>query len=268
MTQKRVVHFADDHGMRVVERWHPPRLRIPWHVNDRAALTCVLDGGIEESLRSGSIDCAAHTIIFKPPGELHSNCAGPSGARSLSIEFPEQRLLDLQSATTALHSVRRVVSVQADALVLLLVSELQTRDAYAGLAIEGLSLELLSAVGRTAVPAAITSRPPWLDGALEELRSRFREPLPIHDAAAAAGVTRSHFARVLWRHEGITPGAYLQRLRIEWAKVQLLRTNRPLAAIAVDSGFADQSHFTRIFARIEGTTPGRFRSRGSAHARS
>ena len=53
----------------------------------------------------------------------------------------------------------------------------------------------------------------------------------------------------------------VRRLRIEYAKIQLLRTDEPLAAIAVDSGFADQSHFTRTFARVEGTTPGRFRSR-------
>jgi len=254
ISQKRLVHFADAGGLRVVERWHAPRLRVPWHVNERAALTCVLQGGFEESLRSGSIECAAHTVLFKPPGELHSNCAGPAGARSLAIELPEQR------ATTSLHAVRRVHSVQTDALVSLLVSELQAQDACAELAIEGLVLELLAAVGRTTATVAMAARPAWLDGALEELRARFREPLPIHDVAATAGVTPSHFARVLWRHEGLTPSAYLRRLRIEYAKIQLLRTNRPLAAIAVDCGFADQSHFTRTFTRVEGTTPGRFRN--------
>jgi AraC family transcriptional regulator len=81
------------------------------------------------------------------------------------------------------------------------------------------------------------------------------------DAAAAAGVTPTHFARILWRHEGSTPSEYVRRLRIEYAKIQLLRTEEPLASIAIDSGFADQSHFTRTFARVEGTTPGRFRSR-------
>jgi AraC family transcriptional regulator len=255
-----VIHLDGD--LRVIERWHPPQVRVPWHVNDRAALTCVLQGGFEESLRSGSIDCAAPTVLFKPPGQLHSNRAGAEGARSLAIELPEQR------ETTALQTVRRVRSVQTNALVSLLVSELQARDACAGLAIEGLVLELLAAVGRTTASVPMASRPAWLDGALEELRARFRQPLPIHDVAAAAGVTPSHLARVLWRHEGLTPSAYVRRLRIDWAKMQLLRTDRPLVAIAVDSGFADQSHFTRAFSRVEGTTPGRFRDRHLSEARS
>jgi AraC family transcriptional regulator len=216
----------------------------------------VLQGGFEESLRSGSIECAAPTVLFKPPGELHSNCAGPGGARSLAIELPDAR-----RATTALQAVRRVHTVQTNALVSLLVAELQARDACTGLAIEGLVLELLAVVGRTSASVALASRPAWLDCALDELRSRFRQPLPILDVAATVRVTPSHFARVLLRHEGFTPSEYLRRLRIEYAKIQLQRTDRPLAAIAIDCGFADQSHFTRSFARVVGTTPGRFRRR-------
>ena len=253
---RRVVHVADPRGLRVVERWDPPRLGMPWHVNDRPALTCILSGGLQESLRSGSIDCGAHTVLFKPPGERHSNRSGPAGAHCIAIELPEQRL-------PSLPSVRRVASAQTNALVSLLVGELRQQDASAPLAIEGLILELLAAIARTAASPAALSRPVWLDGALEELRARFRAPLPIHEVAAAAGVTPSHLARVLWRHEGHTPSTYLRRLRIEWAKVQLLRTKRSLADIALDAGFADQSHFTRAFARLEGTTPGRYRSRHS-----
>ena len=153
--QNPLVHFAEAGGLRVVERWHPPRVRLPWHVNDRPALTCVLQGGFEESLRSGSIECGTRAVLFKPSGELHSNCAGAAGAHSLAIELPEQRLLG--RATPALSSVRRVHSAQTDALVSLLVSELQTGDVCTALAIEGLVLELLAVVGRTTPAAANAS---------------------------------------------------------------------------------------------------------------
>jgi AraC family transcriptional regulator len=161
----------------------------------------------------------------------------------------------------ALPSVRRLASARVDALVSLLVSELELQDASAPLAIEGLVLELLAVIGRSPTKPAMSPRPAWLQGAIEELRARFRDSLSVHDVAAAAGVTPAHFTRVLWRHEGQTPSLYLRRLRVEWAKEQLLRTDRPLATIAIDAGFADQSHFTRAFARLEGTTPGRFRSK-------
>jgi len=256
----RVVHLSDSRGLRVVEWWHPPGHSVPWHMNDRPALTCVLGGGLEESLRSESIECGAHSVLFKPPGERHSNRSGASGAHCIAIEFPDLRLPTLQS-------VRRVASQQMDSLVSLVRAELPVQDACAALAVEGLVLELLAAVGRARATPPTPSRPAWLDGALEELRARFREPLPIHEVAAIAGVTPSHFARVLWRHEGQTPSRYLHQLRIEWSKVQLLRTDRSLAVIAVDAGYADQSHFTRAFARLEGTTPGRFRNQQSRRER-
>jgi len=258
---KRVVHLADDRGLRVVERWHPPRQRVPWHVNDRPALTCVLGGGFEESLRSGSVDCGAETVLYKPPGERHANRAGDAGAHCLAIELPDVRL-------PSLPTVRRVATARTNALVALLVGELQTGDTSAPLAIEGLVLELLAAVGRASPATMPALRPAWLDAVLEALHTRFREPLSVREIATMAGVTPSHFARVLVRHEGCTPSAYVRRLRLEWAKAQLARTDRPLAAIAIDAGFADQSHLTRAFVRGEGTTPGRFRGRRpAAHSR-
>lgn len=251
---RRVVHVANPRGLSVIERWDPPGSDMPWHVNDRPALTCVLRGGLQASLRSGSIECGSHTVLFKPPGQWHSNRTGPAGAHRIGIELPEGTVPSLQT-------VRRVASAQTDSLVSLLASELQTKDASTPLAVEGLALELVAAIERTTASPTAALRPAWLDGALEELRARFREPLPIHDVAVAARVTPSHLARVLIRHEGHTPSAYIRRLRVEWAKVQLLRTNRPLTEIALDAGFADQSHFTRAFNRLEGTTPARFRSR-------
>lgn len=255
MESKRLLHLASPDGLRVVERWHAPRHEMPWHVNDRPALTCVLRGGMEESLRTGSVDCGARTVLFKPPGERHANRSGPAGAHCIAIELPDRALPFLQT-------VRRVASARTDSLVSLLMTELYTRDAAAPVAIEGLILELLAAIGRTRYEETLP-RPGWLDSALEELQSRFRDAFPLQEVAAIAGVTPSHFARVLLRHEGQTPTAYVRSLRIEWAKVQLLRTDRTLAAIAIDAGFADQSHFTRVFSRLEGMTPGRFRNRPS-----
>jgi AraC family transcriptional regulator len=255
LAQKRIVHLEDPRGLRVVERWHAPQVLGSWHVNERPALTCVLNGALQQSLRSETIDCGRHSVLFKPAGQPHANRSGPVGAHCIAIEVPWR--------VPALQTVRRVTSARTHALITLLVEELRTPEVCGELAIEGLVLELLAAVGRTVPSAAIETRPVWLDGALEELRGRFRDPLPIREIAAAAGVTPAHFARVLSRYEGQTPSAYVRRLRIDWTKIQLLRTDRTLAAIALDAGFADQSHFTRTFASLEGVTPGRFRSRRS-----
>jgi len=46
-------------------------------------------------------------------------------------------------------------------------------------------------------------------------------------------------------------------VRLRHAK-RLLRSEAPIARIAVDVGFADQSHLTRRFQRAFGITPGQF----------
>jgi AraC family transcriptional regulator len=48
--------------------------------------------------------------------------------------------------------------------------------------------------------------------------------------------------------------------RIEAARTRLVRSDAPLCAIALDSGFGSQANFTRAFRKATGTTPGQYRS--------
>lgn len=57
--------------------------------------------------------------------------------------------------------------------------------------------------------------------------------------------------------------AHVRRRRIEWAHVQLLHSERPLADIALAAGFCDQGLFARTFRRLRGLTPGKVRRRGA-----
>ncbi|OWK20528.1 hypothetical protein AJ88_29805 [Mesorhizobium amorphae CCBAU 01583] len=62
--------------------------------------------------------------------------------------------------------------------------------------------------------------------------------------ASAAGVSRFQVIRDFHRAACMTPGQYLRDRRIRAASA-LMRTDMPLAEIAVATGFADQSHLTR-----------------------
>ena len=72
-------------------------------------------------------------------------------------------------------------------------------------------------------------------------------------------------ARAFRTYFGTSPGRYLRRLRLDWAAAELLATQRRLADIALQAGFADQSHFTRAFRRHTGLTPGQYRLALSNH---
>jgi transcriptional regulator GlxA family with amidase domain len=62
---------------------------------------------------------------------------------------------------------------------------------------------------------------------------------------------------------GESPLSFLQRTRIDAAKVLLASTPLSVAAITQRVGYANVSTFVRFFGRQEGVTPGRYRS----HAR-
>jgi AraC family transcriptional regulator len=95
---------------------------------------------------------------------------------------------------------------------------------------------------------------------VELMRQRLREPLTLEEMADAAGVSPFHFARQFKTATGHPPHDYLVRLRVDRAQ-ELIRQNGrtwTLAAIANESGFADQSHMARHFRRVLGVTPGAF----------
>jgi AraC-like DNA-binding protein len=86
------------------------------------------------------------------------------------------------------------------------------------------------------------------------------EPLCLADIAAAACISRFHFARLFRARTGSSPMAYVMRLRLERAREMLAREDGCIADTAAALGFYDQSHFTRTFRRIHGVPPRVFRS--------
>jgi AraC-like DNA-binding protein len=63
------------------------------------------------------------------------------------------------------------------------------------------------------------------------------------EIAAEAGVHPGYLAREFRKHYGSTVGAYLRRMRIEYACRELMDSSVAVANIATAAGFADQSHF-------------------------
>ena len=76
------------------------------------------------------------------------------------------------------------------------------------------------------------------------------------------GLTRYDLARQFRAAFGTSPYRYSVQRRLEFARTQL-EQHRPLADVALTSGFADQAHFSRMFKRAVGVSPARYRSLGS-----
>ncbi len=86
-------------------------------------------------------------------------------------------------------------------------------------------------------------------------------------AALAARVHLSprHFARLFRAEVGMTPGAYVERVRLEAARRSVECTDHPLAAVAADTGFGTGENLRRVFVAELGVSPAEYRRRFGLH---
>jgi len=120
-------------------------------------------------------------------------------------------------------------------------------------------------VGQTIVLRLLALRPsPPRTGALAKWRLRrvqefvarsLEKRVSLVELAAAAGLSRMHFAAQFRAATGCRPHEYLLQQRIEESKVALLSGTISIAQIALSVGFQTQSHFSTVFKRMTGATP-------------
>ncbi len=85
------------------------------------------------------------------------------------------------------------------------------------------------------------------------------EAIGVEELAKQCGYSRSHFSRLFHELQGMTPGEFLNDLRLTLA-LRLLQTERlSVKEIAQRCGFTDASYFCRVFRKRYGITPERFR---------
>jgi AraC family transcriptional regulator len=196
---------------------------------------------------------APRALVFHPAGEVHFGRVAATGARLLHVEI-SPRLGDSVELPDE-NIVRR--SGPLASLARRLHAELRQRDDSAPLVIEGIALELLGALVRSA--RSSDRRANWLARAREHLHGERGRAISVQAVAAEVGVSPVRLSRAFRRTYGESLGDYHRRLRVEEACRLLRDGSRTLAEIALAVGFVDQSHFTRTFRRLVGATPAAFR---------
>jgi AraC family transcriptional regulator len=97
---------------------------------------------------------------------------------------------------------------------------------------------------------------------LRAVNDRRRTDVSLAALSALAHRSRFNLHRRFAAVVGETPKAYTTRVRLDRAAADLLATDRPVAVIAAEHGFAGHEVFTRNFTRRFGVSPRAYRTRG------
>jgi AraC family transcriptional regulator len=235
---------------------------LPWHGHARPAVSVVLDGSNTIELKASRYELNPFDIAFRPGGSEHRNRYGNvSGSRCLIVEL-EQRWIDSLGAKGPLLSSPWSLSSRAlPEFGRRLYDEFVKPDDLTALSVEMICAELMVQAARSS-RATSTSHPPvWLQKVREMLHEYYREHLTLEQLAQIAAVHPVHLAQTFRSVYSCTIGEYVRHLRVTRAADELVRTNHPLAEIALRCGFYDQSHFNRVFKRYVKVTPAQYRKR-------
>ena len=82
---------------------------------------------------------------------------------------------------------------------------------------------------------------PYLEG-LDELAERLE-------------VSKAHLIRQFTKAVGISPGKYITRVKVDYAKLLLQGEEPSISYVAEASGFANSNYFAKVFRRETGMTP-------------
>jgi transcriptional regulator GlxA family with amidase domain len=100
-----------------------------------------------------------------------------------------------------------------------------------------------------------------IQAAQDWIATHFSVANPLEEMIRRTGLAERTFKRRFTSATGLSPIAYVQRLRIEDAKRRLERTEASVDEISWQVGYEEPAFFRRLFKRVTGLPPGVYRRR-------
>lgn len=205
-------------------------------------------------------------VSLMPPGEIHDGVSDEAGGYTLKTFRLSPELLggvaeEVADASRAPELKGALLEDAALAAHLVRLFDVMRSSGQGGsLAVQSEWLRLLDML----LTGARAITPLQASGSLSPLQwqrvrdycfAHLSEKITLDALAAICELGRFQFLRQFKQTVGMTPHAWLLRLRLEHACVLLSRGSQTIAEVAQGVGFYDQSHFNRAFRQAFGVAP-------------
>lgn len=234
------------------------------HVHDEQVVVISERGIGEVQTRKGRAVGGAGTIWVFAPGEYHFGQVEEGGEWHYRALYLDQAALDTVAEHLGVGDVGLVLKpgLHHDAglaKLLLQAHSFKLNDRSSDqVAWNDALVELFTKYGypRPALEQRAVGRA-GLQLARNYIADHFRDDISIDDLARLINISRYHFIRAFRAEFGMPPHAYLNQVRLQYAR-RLLLAGRTAVEAASESGFYDQSRLTHLFKRVYGVTPAHY----------
>ena len=238
------------------------------HTHDSYAIGVVEHGALSFQYHAPSDVVSSGNIMIIHPEEVHTGkCVGSHGCNYRMIYVKPQIMREAFSQLHKKSDRYPYFRNQNISDPVLAAKILQTHRAFECAALSDLEKESIilmlftELVARHASPGSFVKPVKTEKVAVKKARrylvDRRKENISLKELASRVNMSPFHLNRVFKAEMGLPPHAYLTQIRIQEA-MRLLRKGKPIADVALQTGFCDQSQFTKRFKQLVGTTPGLF----------
>jgi AraC-like DNA-binding protein len=95
--------------------------------------------------------------------------------------------------------------------------------------------------------------------AMAYVHQHYAEPISRDDMADHLGMSGDYLSHCFRTEVGMTPITYLNRYRVNKARVLLAESELNVTEVAMAVGFSDSGYFSRVFRRQVGVSPDAYR---------
>lgn len=257
------------------------RIPFEWHYNAEYELTLTLNSEGQRFI-GDNISLYKHgDLVLMGPKIPHTWCSSPESHngqthQAIVLWMSEKFVDTLVEPHIELRPVKDLLLRSSRALTFsdvvserasIMIQGMLRETPGARLASLITLLLLLAEDIRTSALTSSGTGIPTLEGQSEErigraiayLHEHYGQELSIPALTSVSALSRSSLHRLFKLRIGMTVSDYVAQLRIGHACSLLMNSQRPIARIAEQVGYANLAHFNRQFKRLKGTTPRVFR---------
>ncbi len=271
--RREYVTYLDDSSIRI---WYSD---IPWryetHDHSAVEILLTLEGMVTYTIEDKIYQVRKGEILIVPPDTLHSLSMGEGSSRYLFL-FESDAIMamrDLKAMASYFHKPFHLRD-GSDAHVRIRELLLRAREAYEkremmwNTMCYSCILRVYATLGQRYL-SGIKPRTgdnmrnmdsEVINAVMTYINNHYREELSLEDVARFAGFSRYYFSRSFKRQTGYSFKDYLCQKRLQVAMDLLIRTNRSMRDVAIESGFGSVATFNRVFREKKGCTPTQYRA--------